>query len=224
MVPIVKGPHARMPEPTPLSTLPTPGAAGPELEHHLRADARRNRAAILQAAEAVFGAQGPDAPVDEIAHRAGVGVGTLYRHFPTKEALLHAVVVAHIEPLLAAARSAGASDQPGTAFFALLRHLAREFAAFSAVAEAIAASGIDLHQAKSEASGELMTALDTVLTRAQGSGSVREDVTIEDVATMMGALCMSGTVTRHPATFARCVDLVCDGLRPVRGAAPEAGR
>src|SRR5690348_5292526 len=87
------------------------GRAGPTPdvepgERTPRADALRNRAAILGAAEAVLSTQGVNAPVDEIARRAGVGVGTVYRHFPTKEALLQAIVAAHVDKLLATARQA----------------------------------------------------------------------------------------------------------------------
>src|ERR1700724_2376966 len=70
---------------------PDPGEAAPGDHRRLRADARRNRASILAAAEAVFTEGGPEGSVDEIARRAGVGVGTVYRHFPTKEALIEAL-------------------------------------------------------------------------------------------------------------------------------------
>jgi AcrR family transcriptional regulator len=66
----------------------------------LRADARRNRAKVLSAAEEVFASEGPAVPIDEVARRAGVGVGTVYRHLPTKQALFEAIVVARIEALI----------------------------------------------------------------------------------------------------------------------------
>ncbi|MGA8014983.1 MAG: TetR/AcrR family transcriptional regulator [Candidatus Dormiibacterota bacterium] len=190
---------------------PDPQAAAPD--HALRADARRNRAAILRAAEEVFGAQGPDAPIDEVARRAGVGVGTLYRHFPTKEALLTALVTGHAEPLIEAAREALQADDPGPAFFALVRHLAGAFMSFRALADAIAAAGIDLHSIKGAASEELIDTVGKLLVRAQDAGAVRRDVTVTEVVTMMGALCQSESVARHPSSFSRCVDLVCDALR-----------
>jgi AcrR family transcriptional regulator len=182
-------------------------------DHALRADARRNRAAVLRAAEEVFGAEGPDAPIDEVARRAGVGVGTLYRHFPTKEALLTALVTAHAEPLIEAARQALQADDPGTAFFALVRHLGGAFLGFRALAEAIAAAGIDLHAIKGTTFEELHNTIGRLLVRAQEAGAVRRDVTVTEVVTMMGALCQSDAVARDPSSFSRCVDLVCDGLR-----------
>jgi AcrR family transcriptional regulator len=182
-------------------------------ERHLRADARRNRAAILEAAEAVFSSQGPDAPIDDIARRAGVGVGTLYRHFPTKQALLRALVSAHIEPLVAAAHEASRSPEPGVAFFALLHRLAQEFAGFKAVADVIAASGVDLHTTKSAASEGLMAAAGAALARAQEAGAVRRDVSIAEVASMTGALCQAEGLSHDQIRLSRCVDLICDGLR-----------
>jgi len=200
--------------PTTLSLPPPDGRLG----RAQRADARRNQVAILAAAEAEFGTQGPDAPMDDIAHRAGVGVGTLYRHFPTKEALLRAIVEAHIEPLIEAARTAGAAPNPGAAFFALLHDLALGFADGKALSELIAAAGVDLRAAKRAHSEPLMEAIGELLARAQREGEVRPDVTVTEVADMMGALCMFDAVSQDRAHLARCVDLVCDGLRPPAGA------
>ncbi len=221
MVPIVKSRHERMPEPLVPPAVP-PAAAAADAGPHLRADARRNRAAILAAAEEAFSTLGPDAPVDEIARRARVGVGTFYRNFPTKEALLRAMVVAHIEPMVEAARAAAADDQPGEAVFTLLRNLARELSAFRPVADAVAASGMDVHAKGGATSDRLLAAVDAALTRAKQAGAMRLDVGVDEVAAMMGALCMSDIAAREPATFHRCVDVLCDGLRPVRAGTPGA--
>ena len=209
-----------MSEPASISRRPALETA-PVPPHHLRADARRNREAILRAAEAEFGAHGPDVAIDDIARRAGLGVGTLYRHFPTKEDLLGALVNAHLEPMVAAAREAGRASDPGTGFFGLLRYLAAEFAAFRALADVIAASGVDLSSAKGPAHLELMTAVTDVMTRAQEAEQVRRDVSAADVTTMMGAICQSDVMAGDPTRLGRCVDLVCDALRPPRPQ-PEA--
>ena len=84
----------------------------------LRADARRNRQRVLDAATAAFATEGVAVPVDEIARRAGVGAGTVYRHFPTKEALVEAIVLSRVEWLIGEARVLAGTDDPGTAFFA----------------------------------------------------------------------------------------------------------
>src|SRR5665213_269056 len=89
----------------------------------LRADAQRNRARVLEAAEKVFAAEGISVPVDIIAEKAGVGVGTLYRHFPTKEKLFEAILIGRIMEIAADARSRLNSDDAGSAFFRFLEHL-----------------------------------------------------------------------------------------------------
>src|SRR5258707_11498336 len=85
----------------------------------MRADAERNKKLIVQAARKVFATAGLAAPIDEIARRAGVGTGTLYRHFPNKEALFEAVVIGRGEDLVEEARHLIASNDPKTAFFKL---------------------------------------------------------------------------------------------------------
>jgi len=87
----------------------------------LRADAARNRAAILETAYEVFAEQGLAVPIDEIARRAGVGAGTVYRHFPTKDALFRAIVVDRVERMVEHAEGLAAEREPGEALFAFLR-------------------------------------------------------------------------------------------------------
>ena len=93
---------------------------------HQRADARRNRLQILQAAETCFAEQGIGVPIDDIARSACVGVGTVYRHFPTKEALVEAVIITRMGKLTAEARALATSDDPTEAFFTFLERLAEE--------------------------------------------------------------------------------------------------
>ena len=194
--------------------------AVPDLDHRLRADARRNRVAILAAAEDAFGTEGPDARMDEIARRAGVGVGTLYRHFPTKKALLTAVVGAHFEPLVAEAREALRARDPGAAFFSLVHHLAVEMQAWRALAEGLRTAGLNVHAGlqpnMSTVSRELLDATGALLALAQDAGQVRRDVSVTDVATIVMALYEAEIIAQDPARFLHCVDLVCDGLRTVR--------
>src|ERR1700694_1986898 len=128
-------------------------------DRKLRIDAQRNRASILEAAEAEFRAHGVDASMDEIAHRAGVGVGTVYRNFPTKEALLQAIVAARLQPLLDAAHEATLAEDAGEAFFTFLRRLSDESAAFKALADRMAASGFDLTATKKDVMRELLGAI-----------------------------------------------------------------
>ncbi|HEX4865705.1 MAG TPA: helix-turn-helix domain-containing protein, partial [Acidimicrobiales bacterium] len=95
----------------PVDLVTVSGASG------LRADARRNRELILAAADKAFAEEGLGVPVDEIARRAGVGAGTLYRHFPTKEALFEAVLVAHLDGITERARALAEREDPDEALF-----------------------------------------------------------------------------------------------------------
>jgi AcrR family transcriptional regulator len=176
----------------------------------LRADAQRNRERILLAADEMFAAHGVDASIDEIASRAEVGVGTLYRNFPTKEALLQALFVARMQPLITAAREAAEADDPGEAFVAFMRRLGDEFVKFKALAEVMASSGMDL-SAKAEASSALLQAGEALLRRAQQAGDVRPDVSIADVAALMTGLGYADSSVT-PTQRSRCMALACDSL------------
>jgi AcrR family transcriptional regulator len=181
-------------------------------ERHLRADAQRNRERILEAATTLMATQGIDVPIDDIAQLAQVGVGTLYRNFPTKGALFEALLMARISPLVAAARSAADSDDPGDAFVTFVRELCDEFADFKALADAMAASGVDLTATKHEISGDLIAAVSTLLQRAQEAGRIRPDVNITDVSAMMAGLSHADPSFMDPSQRKRCVALVCDSL------------
>jgi AcrR family transcriptional regulator len=179
----------------------------------MRADARRNRLAILAAAEEAFAAEGLGVPVDDVARRAGVGAGTLYRHFPTKEALFEAVLVHHIEELTAEARALAESDQPGSALFDFLAKLARQAGAKRNLIDALSGAGINIKATASEPKAELERATEVLLTRAQQAGEARPDVTVAELfGLVMGACAFAGNDT-SACSHARMVAVVCDGLR-----------
>ena len=121
-------------------TTPTGDPAG----RPLRADARRNRECILAAADAIFAAQGPSASTEEVARRAGVAIGTIFRHFPTKESLLEAVVVERLRGLVEEARLLSSADDPGAAFFAFFRQWVAVSATKHALAEALTVADVDV--------------------------------------------------------------------------------
>jgi AcrR family transcriptional regulator len=179
---------------------------------HRRADAQRNRERILEAATTLMATHGIDVPIDEIAQLAQVGVGTLYRNFPTKGALFEALLRARISPLVAAAQAAADADDAGDAFVTFVRDLCDEFADFKALADAMVASGVDLSIAKHEISGDLISAVSTLLQRAQDAGRIRPDVTITDVSAMMAGLSHTDPAFMDPSQRKRCVALVCDAL------------
>jgi AcrR family transcriptional regulator len=198
------------------------------LDRHLRADAQRNRDRILEAATTLMATQGIDVSIDAIAELAQVGVGTLYRNFPTKGALFQALLMARITPLVEQARAAANAADAGDAFVTFVRQLCDEFADFRALADAMAASGVDLSVTKQAVSGELIDAVSVLLQRAQDAGRIRPDVTITDVSAMMAGLSHADPSFMDAPQRRRCVALVCDslllGARSVLPRTKAAGR
>lgn len=189
-----------------------------ELERPLRADARRNRERLLAAAEEVFSSEGVGAPVDEIARRAGLGVGTLYRHFPTKEALFEAIVVGHLERFLEEARRRESSEDPAADFFELVRSIGSQAAAKRDLADALALAGVDLESLHAERFAELQARLGRLLARAQEAGAVRKDVGVHEVIALVSGACKATDASGRSCAVAPLLAVVCDGLRS-RGSA-----
>jgi AcrR family transcriptional regulator len=170
----------------------------------LRADAQRNLGRVLEAAAEAFAEHGPDVSVDEIARRAGVGHATVFRRFPTKDALLLAVVQVRVNELSALAAAALADDDPGAAFsdfiWAAAEVQARDRGMFECVDRCL----------KTPEVGELQQAVTELTERAQAAGAVRRDITAEDVPTLVAA-----AIRAAPADqWRRYVEVVLDGLRP----------
>jgi len=164
-------------------------------------------------------------PIDEIARRAGLGVGTLYRHFPTKEALFAAIVVTRMEDVIADARAQLEADAPGEAFFAFLVHMVDGWRQKKDFIDALTSAGVDLEDV-ARAKHDLHRELGKLLDRAQETGAVREDVSIKEIiALIAGAV---GSLDRHgisPKGRDRMLAIIFDGLRgeaPVK--AKRAGR
>ena len=146
----------------------------PDKARPTRVDAVRNRERILEAAEAVFSAEGVSVPIDMVAERAEVGVGTVYRHFPTKEDLFEAIVMTRLEDLLALARSEASAESPSAALFSYLQEFSRQASAKHDLFDAMGAAGIDFKARCAEKVGEMKQRLGLLLTRAQDSGVVRQ--------------------------------------------------
>ncbi|MEV3925278.1 TetR/AcrR family transcriptional regulator [Actinomadura coerulea] len=182
----------------------------------LRADALRNRAKVLAAAEEVFAVQGTSASTEEVARKAGVGIGTVFRHFPTKESLLEAVLVALLERLAAEARGLRSADDPGAAFFGFFGRVVAQAAAKQAVTEALAEAGVDAREATGRAGPDLKAALGVLLGRAQEAGAVRADVGAGEVMALLAG--MSYAAGRAGARE-DVLRIAFDGLRP--RAAPD---
>ncbi|MFB4311353.1 TetR/AcrR family transcriptional regulator [Actinomadura sp. GTD37] len=177
----------------------------------LRADALRNRARVLAAAEEVFAVQGTSASTEEVARKAGVGIGTVFRHFPTKESLLEAVLVALLERLARDAEDLRSAADPGEAFFAFFSRVVSQAAAKQAVTEALAEAGVDARAATGEAGPGLKAALGALLERAQEAGAVRADVGAAEVMALLAG--MSYAAGRAGARE-DVLRIAFDGLRP----------
>jgi AcrR family transcriptional regulator len=175
----------------------------------LRADARRNREAILRAARAVFAHKGADAQIDDVARRAKVGVGTVYRHFPTKDALLDALVRERFCAICAMADEALAGADAWESFRELIWRSAELNAADRGFCDAVANQ--DTTSLVAECG--LMERVERLMARARAQGAMRADATTDDLSLMM---CGLGPVIRtipSPDAWRRYVALMLDGLR-----------
>ncbi|WP_026402093.1 TetR/AcrR family transcriptional regulator [Actinomadura rifamycini] len=179
----------------------------------MRADARRNRERIMDAALEAFAADGRLVPLDEIARRAGVGAGTVYRNFATKEALFEAVVAVRIRAMVDEARALAAANDPGAAFYDFVARVVEEAMVNHALCEALTEQGARALE------GECMDAaftdaLDVLLRRAAEAGAVRGDVNVHEVRTLVNG-CMAMERFRRAAVPPRRITaLALDALRP----------
>jgi AcrR family transcriptional regulator len=178
----------------------------------MRADAARNRARVLEVAYDTFAAEGLAVPIDEIARRAGVGAGTVYRHFPTKEDLFRAVVVDRIKRTVDDGRALLDTEQPGEALFTFLQALVLQWGATDrGLADALVGFGIDIKTAMPEVEDAFLALLGDLLLAAQKAGTVRGDVDVPDLkAILVGCLTMQAS---NPDAAGRLTDVVLDGLR-----------
>ncbi|ORB31386.1 TetR/AcrR family transcriptional regulator [Mycolicibacterium parafortuitum] len=177
----------------------------------LRADAARNRARVLEVAYDTFAAEGLGVPIDEIARRAGVGAGTVYRHFPTKEALVVAVAEDRVRRIVEHAQALLAGEEPGAALFVFLQDMVRSAAADHGLVDALVGYGLDLEVAAPGAEAAFLAAIGELLDAAQRAGTVRADV---DVAVIKALL----VVCKVPQVYGgeiseRVVQVIEDGLR-----------
>ena len=201
-----------------MSTDPPAGTAPPAKP--LRADARRNRARILTAADEVFAASGPSASTEEVARRAGVAIGTVFRHFPAKHHLAEAVFVARLEQLVTEARDGAEADHPGPAFLSFVGRWAELSAAKLAVADALTREGLDVEAAAGDGPyprvrAELLEAVGVLLARAQEAGAVRPELGVDEIhALLVGTARAVEQLADDEVGRARVLAVVVDGLRP----------
>jgi AcrR family transcriptional regulator len=187
----------------PASAIPAPDA------RPLRADARRNRERILKAARAVFADQGIDAQIDDVAKRAKVGVGTVYRHFPTKEQLLDAIVREHFEAIAEMARDALEAQDGWTGFCQMIWSAAERNAADRSLCEVMSAR--DKSDVVAECGLAAMT--EELMGRAKAEGAMRADAGAFDVPVMMIGVSAVMQTLPGEEPWRRYIGLMLDGLR-----------
>ena len=180
----------------------------------LRADARRNRDRLLEVARQSFAAEGLSVSLDEIARRAEVGPGTLYRHFPTKEALFEAVVHERLQRLLDEARALSRADDPGAALFTIIDHMVADAAEKADLIDALASAGVDVRTTVAATAADFRREIGHILARAQDGGAVRGDIDIADLMAVLSGVLIA---LRHPANKGadpqRALAILRDGLR-----------
>lgn len=178
----------------------------------MRHDALRNRERILAAAEEVFGEQGSAGSTEEVARRAGVGIGTVFRHFPTKQALIEAALVRHFTRLTDHARRLADASPPGEALRTLVREMIETGATKITLATLAAGRG-EFPSSTRAASEDLRDAVDVVLRRAQESGQVRRGVTVDEVYLLVRSLAQTTAATPVPQrTLHRATEIILAGL------------
>ena len=191
------------------------GAVGPrggQTERRVRADAQRNIDTLLQTAMAVFATSGVDAPVREIAEQAGVGVGTIYRHFPQRSDLIAAVFRREIDACADAAPVLAAEHEPGEALARWIQRYVDFIAAKRGLAKALHSGDPAFDALPVYFKQRLEPALRTLLKSAASAGQLRPDITAEELLGAVASLCMHA-FAQGPKQARRMVSLLVDGLR-----------
>ncbi|WP_369202610.1 TetR/AcrR family transcriptional regulator [Streptomyces sp. PU-14G] len=196
---------------------PPEPSPGPAPGRPARADARRNREKLLTAARTLFATAEGAVPLDAVAREAGVGIGTLYRHFPTREALVEAVYAAELDEVVAAAPALLADLPPDAALRGWLDCYAGFVAAKRGLLETLRAGWASGSIATPDTRGRLTAAIATVLEAGTREGSLRGDVDPGDVLTLLLGLFHANTAGGAPHRVGPLLDLIVDALRPRTG-------
>ncbi|MCL7429086.1 TetR/AcrR family transcriptional regulator [Streptomyces sp. YS415] len=180
----------------------------------MRADARRNYERLLTEARTAFAEHGTDASLEDVARRAGVGIGTLYRHFPNRHALLSAVFEDAVSDLLARARELRRAPEPCTALVTWLREMVQHASEYRGLSRALMSVSRDDTSALSRCSDPIREAGGELLGRAQEAGTVRTDVAIGDLLQLTHAIALAAEASPGDAELAdRLLMLTLRGLK-----------
>jgi AcrR family transcriptional regulator len=196
-------------DPTPTGTAPGEKPRGPRAP---RTDALRNRDTLLRVARAAFATADGTVSLEGIAREAGVGIGTLYRHFPTREALVEAVYAAELDDLTGSVPTLLAQLPPDAALRTWMGRYATFVATKRGMADTFRAAVASGRIATPITRERITTAIATILARGADTGSLRADVASEDIAAMLLGIFL--TTTAAPEQTGRLLDLVMDALRP----------
>jgi AcrR family transcriptional regulator len=183
----------------------------------LRADSVRNRERLMQAAKAAFTEAGPDVALEEIARRAGVGIGTFYRHFPTRDAIVEAVYRREVEQLAEAATRLLASASPGEALHEWMRLFVDYIATKKVIAQALAALAGGTAGLYAASGGKIIEATNLLVDRARAAGDIRADVEPADVLRGLVGLTYGNNEPGWQASALRLIDVLMAGLRAPHG-------
>lgn len=181
----------------------------------LRADAARNRDRVLEAAKAVFSAGGAEASLEAVARQAQVGIGTLYRHFPTREALFEAVYRREVEQLADLAERLKSEAGPTEALRIWLQAIVDFVATKKGMSAALAIAATGSSDLSAYSSDRLTKAVSGLLDRAIVAGEIRSDISPEDLLRAMVGMCYMQDQPGWQASVQRLVEVLVDGLRRV---------
>lgn len=193
-----------------------------EIVRKPRADALRNRERVLEAAKAVFSVGGPDASLEAVAKRAGVGIGTLYRHFPTREALFEAVYRREVQQLTELAEQLKSDVAPVDALRRWLRSIVEFVATKKGMLAALALTVNSSSELYAGTFDRLTKAVGALLERAVAAGEIRADISREDVLRALIGMCYMHDRPGWQNSVLRLVDVFVDGLRVQGHAAAKA--
>ncbi|GGW99216.1 TetR family transcriptional regulator [Streptomyces malachitofuscus] len=193
----------------------TPGRGAAARQRPARADARRNRDRLLAAAREAFSATPDAVPLDAIARAAGVGIGTLYRHFPTREALVEALYAAELDEVVAGAQALLAELEPAAALRAWMTRYAEFFRIKRGMSETLRAGWASGSIATPATRERITATIAEMLRRGAEAGSLRSDIEPDDVTMMLLGIFLSTTAIDAPERVDPLLDLLVDALRPV---------
>ncbi|MGW1956713.1 TetR/AcrR family transcriptional regulator [Streptomyces sp. NPDC001920] len=184
----------------------------------MRADARRNHERLVTVARAAFAERGTGASLEDVARRAGVGIGTLYRHFPNRDALLSAVFEDAVGDLLCRSRELLRAPEPCAALVTWLREMVTHAGEYRGLARSLMSVSYETTSALARCSDPIREAGGALLARAQQAGTVRPDVAIGDLLQLTHAIALAAEQTPDdPESADRLLQLTLRGLEPAQG-------